>query len=163
MRNTLKVTTPTDREIVMTRTFDAPRPLLFEALSKPEFLKRWLLGPPGWSMVTCEEDMKVGGLFRYAWRNEDGQEMAMTGAYREVVAPERVVRTEHFEFGCAPQAGEQVVTLHLAEQGDKTKLTITMLFPSKEARDGMVASGMEHGVAASYDRLDDLLAVAVPQ
>ena len=160
MKNTLKVTTPTDREIVMTRDFDAPRSLVWETMSKPELLKRWLFGPPGWEMVACEDDPRVGGSFRWAWRGPDGAEMVMTGVYREVVAPERVVRTESFEIGCAPQMGEQLATLVLAEQGSKTKLTLTLLYPSREARDATIASGMEHGVAAGYDRLDELLATA---
>jgi uncharacterized protein YndB with AHSA1/START domain len=155
---TLKVTTPTDREIVMTRVFDAPRTLVFDAMAKPELLKRWLSGPPGWSMVECENDLKVGGAFRHVWRRNDGTEMAMRGVYREVVPPERIVRTESFEFGCDPQAGEQVGTLVLTEQGGRTTLTLTLLYPSKEARDATIASGMECGVAAGYDRLAELLA-----
>src|SRR6266850_5118132 len=91
---TLKVTTPTDRQIVMTRVFDAPRSLVFDAMAKPELIQRWLYGPPGWSMVLCEDDLKVGGAFRWAWRGPDGAEMAMRGVYREVVPPERIVRTE---------------------------------------------------------------------
>ena len=155
---TLKVTTPTDREIVMTRVFDAPRSLVFDAMSKPELLRKWLLGPPGWSMVVCEVDQRVGGVFRHVWRKDDGTEMAMRGVYREVVPPERIVRTETFEFGCEAQAGEQVGTLVLTEHGGKTLLTLTVLYPSKEARDATIASGMEHGVGASYDRLAELLA-----
>jgi uncharacterized protein YndB with AHSA1/START domain len=162
MANTeaLKVTTPTDREIVLTRVFDAPRSLVFDAMAKPELLMRWLSGPPGWSMVACENDLKVGGTFRHVWRRSDGSEMAMRGVYREVVPPERIVRTESFEFGCDSQAGEQLGTLVLTEQAGKTTLTLTLLYPSKEARDATIASGMEHGVAASYDRLADLLASA---
>src|SRR5262245_630745 len=155
---TLKVTTPTDREIVMTRVFDAPRHLVFDAMSRPEFLQRWLLGPPGWSMVVCENDVKVGGAFRHVWRGPDGKEMAMRGVYREVVPPERVVSTESFDFGCDAQTSEQVGTLVLTEQGGKTMLTVTVLYPSKEARDATIASGMERGVAASYGRLAELLA-----
>ncbi|HYT93147.1 MAG TPA: SRPBCC family protein [Gemmataceae bacterium] len=155
---TLRVTTPTDREIVITRVFDAPRSLVFDAMSKPELLKRWLLGPPGWSMVCCENDVKVGGGFRHVWRGPDGTEMAMHGVYREVVPPERLVRNESFEFGCAAQAGEQIGTASFTEEGGKTTLTLTVLFPSKEARDAALASGMEHGVAAGYDRLAELLA-----
>jgi uncharacterized protein YndB with AHSA1/START domain len=151
---TLKVTTPTDREIVMTRVFDAPRSLVFEAMAKPELLQRWLLGPPGWSMVECENDMKVGGSFLHVWRRTDGTEMAMRGVYREVVAPERIVRTESFD----DYPGESLGTLVLTEKGGKTTLTLTVLYPSKEARDATIASGMEHGVAASYDRLAELLA-----
>jgi uncharacterized protein YndB with AHSA1/START domain len=160
MKNTgsLKVTTPTDREIVMTRVFDAPRSLVFDAMAKPELLKRWLSGPPGWSMVDCESDLKVGGAFRHVWRSSDGTEMAMHGVYHEIAPPERIVRTESFEFGCDAQAGEQVGTLVLTERGGKTTLTLTVLYPSKEARDATIASGMEHGVAASYDRLAEVLA-----
>ena len=161
MKNTgtLKVTTPTGREIVMTRVFDAPRRLVWEALTKPELIRRWLFEPPGWTMVACEEDLRVGGTFHWAWNGPDGKaSMAMRGVYREVVPPERVVRTETFNFGCEPQAGEQLATIALTEQGGKTTLTLTVLFPSKEARDAMLASGMEHGVAAGYDRLDEMLA-----
>jgi uncharacterized protein YndB with AHSA1/START domain len=92
------------------------------------------------------------------WRGPDGTEMAMRGVYREIVPPERIVRTESFEFGCEAQAGETVGTLVLSEQGGRTTLTLTLLYPSKEARDATIASGMEHGVAAGYDRLDVLLA-----
>ena len=156
----LTVTTPTDREIVMTREFAAPRRLVFDAMSKPEFLRRWLLGPPGWSMEVCESDLRVGGTFRHEWRGPDGAQMAMRGVYREVVPPGRIVRTESFEFGCEAQGGEQLGTLVLTEQGGRTLLTLTVLYPSKEARDATIASGMEQGVAAGYDRLDELLAAA---
>jgi uncharacterized protein YndB with AHSA1/START domain len=158
MKNTLRVTTPTDREIVMTRIFDAPRRLVWDAMARPELIKRWLFGPPGWEMTVCEDDVRVGGTFRWAWRGPDGAEMAMHGVYHEVVPPERMVRTESFDFGCDAQAGEQVGTLVLTEQGGKTTLTLTVVYPSKEARDGAIASGMEHGVAAGYDRLDEILA-----
>ena len=160
MKNTetLQVTAPTDREIVLTRVFDAPRRLVFDAMTKAELLQRWLFGPPGWSMVVCENDMRVGEVFRHVWRGPDGKEMAMGGVYREVVPPERIVRTESFQFGCDAQSGEQVGTLVLTEHGGKTALTLTLLYPSKEARDATIASGMERGVAASYDRLEELLA-----
>jgi uncharacterized protein YndB with AHSA1/START domain len=103
----LEVTTPTDREIVVTRVVDAPRALVFDAMSKAEMLIRWLSGPPGWSMVDCESDLKVGGTFRHVWRGPDGAEMAMRGAYREIVPPERIVRTESFEFGCLSNDNDQ--------------------------------------------------------
>jgi uncharacterized protein YndB with AHSA1/START domain len=154
----LRVTTPTDREILMTREFDAPRDLVFEAMSRTELLPRWMLGPPGWEMVVCENHQCVGGTFRHVWRNQDGTEMGMHGAYREIVPPERVVRTEVFDFGCDSQSGEQLVTAVMTEQGGRTTLTITILYPSKEARDATIASGMEHGVAASYDRFEELMA-----
>jgi uncharacterized protein YndB with AHSA1/START domain len=156
--NTLKVTTPSDREILITRVFDAPRRLVYETMSKPELLKRWLFGPPGWEMTTCEEDQRVGGTFHWAWRGPNGEQMSMRGVYREIAPPERVVRTESFDFGCAPQMGEQLATMVLTEKNGKTTLTLTVLYPSKEARDGAIASGMDQGMEAGYARLDDILA-----
>ena len=160
MKNTLKVATSGDREIVVSRTFDAPRELVWETMSRPELLKRWLFGPPGWEMTVCEEDQRVGGRFRWEWKGPDAAAMTMTGEYREIVPPERCVRTESFEIGCIPQMGEQLATLILTEAGEKTHLMITVLYPSKEARDAALASGMERGMAAGYDRLDELLAGA---
>ena len=159
MKNTgtLRVTTPTDREIVMTRVFDARRRLVFDALTKPELLKRWLLGPPGWSMPVCEIDLKVGGAFRFLWRHESkGTEMGMGGVYREIVPPERIVHTELFDQDWT--GGEALATTVLVEQGGKTTLTVTMLYASREARDAVLKTPMEQGVAAGYDRLAELLA-----
>jgi uncharacterized protein YndB with AHSA1/START domain len=158
MKHTLKVSTPTDREIVLTRVFDAPRPLVWSAMTKSELLKRWLFGPEGWTMTVCDDDVRVGGAFHYAWSGPGGEAMSLRGVYREVAPPERVVRTESFEFGCDTQAGEQLATLVLTEEADKTYLTLTVLYPSREARDGTLASGMEHGVGAGYNRLDAILA-----
>jgi uncharacterized protein YndB with AHSA1/START domain len=152
----LKVTTRGDREIVMTRTFDAPRALVFDAHTKPELVTRWLLGPPGWSMPVCEIDLRVGGAFRFVWRNLKGEEMGMGGVYREVVRPERLVNTEKFDTAWYP--GEGLSTLVLVEQGGKTTLTNTVQYESKDSRDGVLKSGMERGVAASYDRLAEVLA-----
>jgi uncharacterized protein YndB with AHSA1/START domain len=154
---TFKVTTPSDREIVATRVLDAPRTLVWDAMTKPELLRRWLFGPPGWEMTACEGEVKPGGEFRWAWRGPDGAVLAMHGVYREVVPPERVVRTESFDVGCEAQAGTQLATLAFTEKGGKTTVTITVLYPSKEAREGAIASGMEHGMAAGYDRLEELL------
>jgi len=152
---TLQLTTNGDREIVMTRVFDAPRELVFEAFSKPELLKRWLLGPPGWSMVVCDVDARVGGTYRYVWKHEDGQQMGMGGTLREVAPPERIVATEKFDQ--AWYAGEALVTTVLIEEHGKTKLTTTILYESRATRDAVLKSGMEHGVEASYDRLEELL------
>jgi uncharacterized protein YndB with AHSA1/START domain len=158
MKNTgtLKVTTPTDREIVLTRVFNASRDLMFDALTKPELLKRWFFGPPGWTLAVCETDLKVGGAYRYVWRGPDGTDMGMRGIYREVVAPERVVATELFDDPWYP--GEAVGTMVLLEEGGKTTLTNTILYASREARDAVLKTPMEHGVAVGYDRLADLLA-----
>jgi len=154
MKNTgtLKVTTPTDREIVMTRVFDAPRRLVFEAFSKPELLKRWF-GPRGWSLVVCEVDFKVGGGFRFVLRGPDGRQMGMRGVYREIVPPERSVHMESFD----DYPGDLQVTAVFVEQGGKTTLTATLLYPSREVRDAVIKSGMEHGAAETYDRLAELL------
>ena len=157
MKNKLTVTMPSDREIVITRRFDAPRQMVWDTMSKPELLKKWMFGPPGWELTECVEDARVGGKFRWVWKGPDGAGMSMSGEYSEVKPPERVVRTETFEIGCGPQMGTQQATLVLTEEGTQTLLTLTVLYPSKEARDGAAASGMEHGMAAGYDRLDDLL------
>jgi len=152
-----KLTTRGDREIVMTRDFNAPRRLVFDAFTKPELVKQWLLGPPGWSMPVCEIDLKVGGAYRYVWRQDsDGAEMGMGGVFREIVPQERVVCTEVFDEAWYP--GEALNTLLLSELGGKTTMTTTLLYQSREARDAVLKSGMEKGVAASYDRLAELFA-----
>src|SRR5258705_1024303 len=157
MKNTgtLKVTTPTDREIIMTRVFDAPRRLVFDAFSKPELLKRWF-GPRGWSLVVCEVDFKVGGGFRFGLRVPDGKQMGMRGVYREITPPERSVHMESFD----DYPGESQVTAVFVEQEGKTTLAATVLYPSREVRDAVIKSGMEHGAAESYDKLAELLASA---
>jgi len=144
-----------DHEIVMTRVFDATRPVVFAAHTMPELVKRWLLGPPGWSMPICEIDLRRGGKYRHVLRRDaDGMEMGWSGVYREVVPPERLVATESFDD--AWHQGEALVTTVLAERGGKTMLTTTMLFESREARDAVLKSGMDTGVAVSYDRLEEL-------
>jgi uncharacterized protein YndB with AHSA1/START domain len=153
---TFKVTTPSDLEIAMTRVFSAPRRLVFDALTKPELVKQWLLGPAGWTMPICEIDLRVGGAYRYVWRQADGKEMGMGGVFREIVVPERIVHSERFEQPWYP--GEALVTNVLVEQGGKTTLTLTSRFDSRETRDGVLKSGMEKGVTVSYDRLEQLLA-----
>ncbi|MGH9532745.1 MAG: SRPBCC family protein [Terriglobales bacterium] len=153
----LQVSTPTDREIVMTRVFNAPRRLVYDAHTKPELVRQWLLGPDGWTMPVCEIDLRVGGRYRYVWRKEaTGTEMGMGGVFREIEAPERIVNTEKFDD--AWYAGEALDTLVLVEQGGKTTLTQTMLLESREARDAVLKTGMEKGVDVSYDRLDEVLA-----
>ena len=152
----LKLTTPSDREIAMTRVFDAPRKLVFDAHTKPDLVRQWLLGPPGWSMPVCEMDVRVGGKYRWVWRHDrDGTTMGMGGVYREIVKPERLVVTERFDEAWYP--GEALNSLVLVEQGGRTTLTQTMRYESREARDAVLKSGMESGVKASYDRLADLL------
>jgi uncharacterized protein YndB with AHSA1/START domain len=154
----LKVTTPSDREIVMTRVFDAPRTLVWKALTTPALLKRWLGGMPGWTMTTCVMDLRVGGAYRYEWRKNDGTVMGMGGVLREVVAPERMTATELFDQSWYP--GEGLVTQVLTEQGGKTTITMTLRYESKEARDMVVKSGATSGMEMGYARLDELLAGA---
>ena len=158
MKNTgnLKVTTPTDREIAMTRVFDAPRRLVFDAFTRPELLKRWLGVFGGWSLAVCEIDLKVGGAYRYVWHGPDGATMGMRGVYREIVPGERIVSTEKFDEPWYD--GEAVGTVVFVEQGGKTTVTMTVRYASKEVRDAVLESPMEKGVAAGFDTLAGLLA-----
>ena len=152
----LQVTTPSDREIAMTRVFDAPRNLVFDAWTKPELLKRWLGVFGNWSFAICEVDLRVGGKYRYVWRGKDGKEMGMGGVYREIVRPERIVTTEEFDDPWYP--GDAQDTTVFVEKGGKTTVTTTVRYASKEARDGVLKSPMESGVAQSYDKLAEVLA-----
>ena len=152
----LQVTTPSDREIAMTRAFDAPRGLVFDAWTKPELLKRWLGVFGGWTFAVCEVDLKVGGKYRYVWRGADGKEMGMGGVFREIVRPERIVCTEKFDESW--YLGDAVDTTVFVEKGGRTTVTTTVRYESKEARDGVLRSPMEGGVAKSYDKLAEVLA-----
>lgn len=151
----LTLTTPSDREIAMTRVFAAPRRLVFDALTKPELVRRWLLGPPGWSMPVCDIDLRVGGTYRYEWRHSDGTAMGVRGTYREIAPPERLVASELFDVVWYP--GEAQVTTVLIESDGQTTLTSTILYESQAARDVVRASPMDKGVALSYNRLEELL------
>ena len=153
LSSTFTLTMPSEREIVLSRLFDAPRSLVFEAYSKCEHLSKWL-GPRYLTMVSCEMDFRVGGKYRYTHRAPDGSEYGFRGEYREIVSPERIVQT--FEFDGMP-GHVSVETFTLEEHNGKTKLTITALYASVEDRNGMAQSGMEAGVRDSWDRLDDLL------
>jgi uncharacterized protein YndB with AHSA1/START domain len=154
MKNTgtLQVTMPTDTEIVLTRVFEAPRQMVYDAFSKPELLKRWF-GPHGWSLATCEVDHRVGGGFRFVLQGPNGQRMGMRGVYRELEPPNRSVHVESYD----EYPGESIVTSVLTEEMERTTLTVTITYPSREVRDMVAMSGMEHGAAESYDRLAELL------
>ena len=152
----LQITTPSDREIAMTRVFDAPRNLVWDAWTKPELLKRWLGVRNGWSFAVCEVDLKVGGSYRYVWRGPNGVEMGMGGVYREIVRPERIIATEKFDQPW--YEGEAIDTLEFVEQGGRTTATTTVLYASRQVRDAVLESPMEQGVAESYDVLAELLA-----
>ena len=151
---TFTVTTPSDQEIKMTRLFDAPRQLVFDAMTKPEHVKQWWgqLGE-GYSVPVCEVDLRVGGAWRFVNRHPKG-EVAFYGEYREITPPSRVVFTEIFEQ--FPDT-VSVVTAVLTEEGNKTRLTATVRYPSLEVRDMVIASGMSRGAGISYDRLEDLV------
>jgi uncharacterized protein YndB with AHSA1/START domain len=146
-------TTPSDREVAATRVFDAPRRLVFDAHTKPEHIRNWMLGPDGWTMPICEIDLRPGGAWHFVWRRADGSEMAMRGQYKEVVPPEKVVSTESWG-GDWP---ETINTVTLSEKDGKTTLTMTILYPSKEARDAALNTGMQDGMTQSYDRLAEYL------
>ena len=150
---TFKVSTPSDTEITLTRLFDAPRHLVFEAMSKPEHIKRWWgnLGD-GYSVPVCEVDLRVGGKWRFVNRHPNG-DAEFYGVYKEITAPERVVFTEI--FAPFPDA-ESIVTTVLSVEGSKTRLHVTSKYPSKEVRDMVLSTGMERGAALSYDRLDEV-------
>jgi uncharacterized protein YndB with AHSA1/START domain len=153
---TLTLTTPSEREIALSRVFAAPRHLVFAALTQPELVRRWLLGPPGWTMPVCEIDLRVGGAYRYVWRGPDGAEMGVSGIYRTITPPERIVASEVFDEPWYP--GEGQTTTVLAERDGETTLTLTILYESPEARAIALRSSMEKGMAMSFDRLAELLA-----
>jgi uncharacterized protein YndB with AHSA1/START domain len=155
----LKLTMPSDREIAWSHEFNAPREMVFDAFTKPEFLRRWLLGPDGWSMIVCDVDLKVGGTYRYLWRHTNGEEMGMRGVYREVARPERTVSAETFDNPWSD--GESIVTAVFTEHAGKTTVATTVRYNSQAIRDGVLKSQMEKGVAASYDRLAEVLASTV--
>lgn len=152
----VKVIAHGDRSILITRSFRAPRKLVFDAMSKPEMMKQWFHGPPGWTLTTCEMDLRIGGSYRWAWTNENGHEMGMGGRVIEITPPERLVTTEKFDD--AWYEGEAVNTLVLTEENGRTLMSLTVEYGSAKARDGVLAGPMASGMDASYDRLDTFLA-----
>ena len=146
--------TPSDREILMTRVVDAPRRLVFEVHTNPKHLPHWMLGPAGWTMPICEIDLRPGGAWRFVWRHADGSEMTIHGEYREIVPPERLVSTESWG-GDWPEA---LNTLTLTEANGKTTITQRVRYPSQQVRDAALKTGMQDGVSESFDRLAAYLA-----
>src|SRR3954471_18796998 len=153
--DTFKVTTPSEQEICLTRLFDAPRELVFDAMTKPEHVKRWWghLGE-GYSVPVCEIDFRVGGAWRFVNRHPKG-DAVFYGVYREIVPPSRVVFTEIFEP--FPDS-VSVVTSTLVDEGGKTRFTATVRYPSLEVRDMVLGTGMARGAGVSYDALEALVA-----
>ncbi|MDB4909067.1 MAG: hypothetical protein JWO05_3851 [Gemmatimonadetes bacterium] len=152
----LQITTPSEREIRFERAFSAPRPLVYDAYTRPELVKRWLGAMPGWSWAVCEMDVRVGGAYRWVWKGPDGSEMGMGGTYREVVPGERIVNTEKFDQ--AWYEGEAVATVVFSERAGKTTVTTSILYVSKEVRDGVLESPAAGGMEMGYQVLDALLA-----
>jgi uncharacterized protein YndB with AHSA1/START domain len=163
MPKPLEVTLPSDHEVRVVRTFNAPRALVWDAHTKPELVKKWMLGPPGWTMPVCEMDVRVGGKYRWRWRSEeDGKEFGFHGTFMEVKAPSKIVHDEYYDpgdvGGAMPTNDPAHITLELSESGGVTTLVNTMRFASKEARDGAVSTGMTDGMEMGYARLDDMFA-----
>lgn len=149
LNTTFALTLQSDREIVMTRVFDAPRRLVWEAWTNPKHIPHWMTGPAGWTMPVCELDLRPGGAWHFVWRGADGTDMEMNGVYKEITPPERLVATESWG-GDWP---ETLNTLILTEENGKTTLTNRILYASQDARDAALKTGMESGVVESFDRL----------
>lgn len=156
MKNKLEIVSQGERELVMSRWLDAPKSLVFACWTRPELVRRWLLGPDGWTMPVCTIDLKVGGQCRFVWKNESGAEMGMTGTFKEIDEPNLLVSTEVFDEDWT--GGEARSTLILTEENGGTRVLQTMLYSSKEARDAVLQSGMADGMQRAYDRLDTILA-----
>jgi uncharacterized protein YndB with AHSA1/START domain len=156
-----QVALPSDREVKVTRSFRAPRALVYRAFTEPELVQRWLLGPPGWSMPVCEMDVRVGGRFRWRWRNdENGMEFGFTGTFREVQPSSRLVHTQAYDSGTVGGSyprNDAIVSVAFTENGGVTTVTTLIDFGSKEARDAAVATGMTNGMEQSYQLLERLL------
>lgn len=152
----LSVVARGERDVVISRDFRAPRHLVFAAFTRPELIARWMLGPGGWVMEVCDVDLRVGGAYRYVWKRADGKTMGMGGEFRDIAAPERLVTTERFDDPWYP--GEGLSTVELREAGGYTHMVNTITYESAEARDAVMRSPMESGLAAGYDRLEELAA-----
>lgn len=148
-----EISTPSEREVVLTRMFAAPRELVFRAHTEPELLKRWY-GPAGWRLVVCEIDLRVGGQFRFVSQRANGSEVGQRGVYRELLRPARIVHSESWEDW---NPGECLVTLELSEHAGRTRLTTTTLFPSREVRDTVLESGLRRSADELYARLEQVL------
>jgi uncharacterized protein YndB with AHSA1/START domain len=157
-RKGLQISTPTDSTVVLTRTFDAPRRLVWEATFTPDKMRRWMLPPPGWTMTVCECDARVGGALRVAWKSDEADPaMTLHGVFTEVVEQERVVHTETMVLGSGETIGRLVETHEFVETDNVTTMRITQVYDAKEARDGAIASGMDEGMEACYERLEAMI------
>ena len=155
----LQISTPTDTTIVLTRTFNAPRRLVWEAMTNPVRMRRWMIAPPGWTLAVCECEARVGGKLSLAWKSEDADPvMTLRGEFTDVVPPDRMVHTETMALGSGQTVGSLVETHEFSEKNGVTTMRITQKYDSKDARDGAVASGMENGMEAGFKQMDALLA-----
>ena len=158
-----RVTLPSEREVQVTRSFKAPRALVYRAYTDPALVRRWMLGPPGWSMPVCEMDVRVGGRYRWRWRSdEDGSEFGFAGTFREVQPASRLVHTEAYDPGTVggpyPDGKEAMVTVTFTEEAGVTTVASLIDFGSKDARDNAMSTGMTDGMEQSYQLLDRLIA-----
>lgn len=157
-----EVTLPSDREVKVTRSFNAPRSLVYRAHTEPSLVQRWMLGPPGWTMPVCEMDVRAGGKYRWQWRSDDGtQAFGFFGEFREVKPDAKIVHTETYDPGTAGgehSGGEALITTLFEETNGVTTVTTLMDFGSQESRDKAMATGMTTGMEQSFQLLDRLLA-----
>jgi len=157
-RNDLQVDRISDRELIITRAFHAPARIVYEAWTKPEHLKRWWAPKSfGVTLYECINDVRVGGAYRYVFGRDGGPRMAFSGVFEEVVPNARIVATQRYEQ--MPHAGDARVTTTFVERGGTTHLELRQLFPTKEALDGAIASGMTDGMRVTFAQLDELVTV----
>jgi len=154
----LQISTPTDTTIVLTRTFDAPRRLVWAAMFSPDKMRRWMLPPPGWTLTVCECEPRVGGILRLAWKSEEADPvMTLHGEFTEALPHERITHTETMALGSGETIGSLLETHVFTQEGGVTTMRITQTYSSKDARDGALASGMDQGMEAGYQQLDAVL------
>lgn len=159
MTTGLQITTPTDTTIVLTRNFKAPRRLVWEAMTTPDKMKRWMLPPPGLTLNVCEVEPRLGGSLKLAWKSADADPvMTLHGEWTEFSPHERMVHTETMKLGSGETVSSLVETHEFTENGGVTLMRITQTYKSKEDRDGALASGMDQGMEACYQQLDALVA-----
>jgi uncharacterized protein YndB with AHSA1/START domain len=152
----LSAALPSDREIRITRSFKAPRQLVWDAHTQPALIRRWLLGPPGWTMPVCDVDLRVGGAYRFEWHHDKGLAMALSGVYRAIEAPRHIADTQRFDDDWTK--GEADTSVTLEEVDGRTELTLNISYASKEARDGALATPMLEGMEAGYARMETVTA-----
>jgi uncharacterized protein YndB with AHSA1/START domain len=155
----LQISTPTDNTIVLTRTFQAPRRLVWQAMTDPAKMRRWMLPPPGWTLTDCEVEARLGGALKLAWKSaEANPAMTLQGVFTEFAPHERMVHTETMKLGSGETVASLVEAHEFAENGAATTMRITQTYDSKDARDGAIASGMDQGMEACYQQLDAIVA-----